>query len=253
VKEEARGAPSGLGCTASAAKLSAEREEQSFSRDSLALERMFAPALGTSGRLTTELILRSPQYMNACSEYEIDLRGNKISAIENLGGTENQFDSIDLSDNEIVKLEGFPLLPKLKTLLLNNNRVMRISKNLEASIPNVETLVLTGNRLTNITVGPPPPPLRPLLSIYLPQGHRNCLFCFFLISSRCGKLGLALLLCMAERLFRTDLPACLPGCLVAWLPGCLRLSCFWTRLVLTHSFFTCTSWVFFLILFAPTP
>mmetsp|Transcript_8140 Transcript_8140/g.16588 ORF Transcript_8140/g.16588 Transcript_8140/m.16588 type:complete len:229 (-) Transcript_8140:100-786(-) len=112
---------------------------------------MFAPALGTSGRLTTELILRSPQYMNACSEYEIDLRGNKISAIENLGGTENQFDSIDLSDNEIVKLEGFPLLPKLKTLLLNNNRVMRISKNLEASIPNVETLVLTGNRLTNIT------------------------------------------------------------------------------------------------------
>ena len=118
MKEEARGAPSGLGCTASAAKLSAEREEQGFSRDSLALERMFAPALGTSGRLTTELILRSPQYMNACSEYEIDLRGNKISAIENLGGTENQFDSIDLSDNEIVKLEGFPLLPKLKTLLL---------------------------------------------------------------------------------------------------------------------------------------
>jgi len=103
-----------------------------------------------AGRLSTELILRSPQYMNACDEYEIDLRGNKLSAIENLGGTENQFDSIDLSDNEIVKLEGFPLLPRLKTILLNNNRVTRISKGLETSIPNLETLVLTGNRISNV-------------------------------------------------------------------------------------------------------
>jgi U2 small nuclear ribonucleoprotein A' len=103
-----------------------------------------------AGRLSTELILRSPQYMNACDEYEIDLRGNKVSAIENLGGTENQFDSIDLSDNEIVKLEGFPLLPRLKTILLNNNRITRISKSLETSIPNLETLVLTGNRISNL-------------------------------------------------------------------------------------------------------
>jgi len=107
-----------------------------------------------AGRLSTELILSSRQYMNACDEYEIDLRGNKIGVIENLGGTENQFDSIDLSENEIVKLEGFPLLPRLKTLTLNNNRISRISKNLEASIPNLETLVLTGNRINNLTVSP---------------------------------------------------------------------------------------------------
>ena len=47
---------------------------------------------------------------------------------------QNQFDSIDLSDNEIVKLEGFPLLPRMKTILLNNNRITRISKNLESKL-----------------------------------------------------------------------------------------------------------------------
>lgn len=40
------------------------------------------------GRLTPELILRSPQYMNAIKFYELDLRGNRITTIENLGATE---------------------------------------------------------------------------------------------------------------------------------------------------------------------
>lgn len=41
---------------------------------------------------------------------------------------QNQFDSIDLSDNAVVKLEGFPRLHRLKQLLLNNNRIARINK-----------------------------------------------------------------------------------------------------------------------------
>lgn len=103
-----------------------------------------------AGRLTADLILRSPQEMNAIKEYQIDLRGNKVSAIENLGATENQFDCIDLSDNEVVKLEGFPRLPRLTTLLLNNNRIARIGDDLGDVVPNLETLVLTGNRLSNL-------------------------------------------------------------------------------------------------------
>lgn len=102
------------------------------------------------GRLTAELILRSPQFMNCVSQYEINLRGNKISAIENLGATENQFDCIDLSDNAIVKLEGFPKLPRLKQLLLSNNRISKIAKQLEAAIPSLESLILTNNRLANL-------------------------------------------------------------------------------------------------------
>lgn len=103
-----------------------------------------------AGRLTAELISRSPQYMNCVRNYEIDLRGNKIGAIENLGVTQNQFDSIDLSDNAIVRLEGFPRLPRLTVLLLNNNRIAKIARNLEAAIQNLETLVLTNNKIADV-------------------------------------------------------------------------------------------------------
>ena len=39
--------------------------------------------------------------------------------------TQNQFDAIDLSDNEISKLESMAVLPRLRMLLLHNNRVHR--------------------------------------------------------------------------------------------------------------------------------
>lgn len=94
--------------------------------------------------------MRSPQFMNCINYYEIDLRGNKITIIENLGATENQFDSIDLSDNAIVRLEGFPRLHRLKCLLLNNNRITRIARQLEDAIPHLDTLVLTSNRLAEL-------------------------------------------------------------------------------------------------------
>ena len=50
--------------------------------------------------------------------------GYKIPVIENLGATLDQFDIMDFSDNDIRKLDGFPLLKRLKTLLLNNNRIV---------------------------------------------------------------------------------------------------------------------------------
>lgn len=43
---------------------------------------------------------------------------------------QDQFDTIDLSDNEIVKLENLPYLNRLGTLLINNNRITRINPNI---------------------------------------------------------------------------------------------------------------------------
>ncbi|KAF2288435.1 hypothetical protein GH714_007466 [Hevea brasiliensis] len=101
-------------------------------------------------RLTADLIWKSPHFFNAIKERELDLRGNKIPVIENLGATEDQFDTIDLSDNEIVKLENMPYLTRLGTLLINNNRITRINPNIGEFLPKLHTLVLTNNRLVNL-------------------------------------------------------------------------------------------------------
>lgn len=234
------------------------------------------------GRLTPELILHSPQYMNCVGQYELDLRGKRLSAIENLGATEvrrraattglgtavlsrrgagsgdggagqdmaalwrreagrfarglaalsrqgtsprapgcfdrdrarpcaagvgrffisaspfasawlfasfassrlplassrrplllsspsrslfpltspflravrarpqDQFESIDLSDNTIASLENFPKLTRLRVLHANSNLISRIRPNLSTALPSLEWLQLTNNRLTRL-------------------------------------------------------------------------------------------------------
>nr|CAH7763705.1 unnamed protein product [Callosobruchus chinensis] len=101
-------------------------------------------------KLTAELIQNSMQYINAVKDRELDLRGYRIPEIENLGATGDQFDTIDFSDNDIRKLDGFPYLKRLKCLLMNNNRVVRLGEHLEEYIPNLETLILTGNQLDQL-------------------------------------------------------------------------------------------------------
>jgi len=101
-------------------------------------------------RLTAELIITSPNFVNTLKERELDLRGNKIAQIENLGATEDQYDILDFSDNDITRLEGFPLLNRLSSLLLNNNRVTTFASGLGTKLPNLETLILTNNRVENL-------------------------------------------------------------------------------------------------------
>jgi len=101
-------------------------------------------------RLTAELIITSPAFVNTLKERELDLRGNKIAQIENLGATEDQYDVLDFSDNDITRLEGFPLLNRLSTLLFSNNRITTFATGLGPKIPNLESLILTSNRVENL-------------------------------------------------------------------------------------------------------
>lgn len=101
-------------------------------------------------KLTPELINQSMQFINPCRERELDLRGYKIPQIENLGATLDQFDTIDLSDNDLRKLDGLPYLPRLKCLLLNNNRILRIGDDLHECVPNLNSIILTGNNLQEL-------------------------------------------------------------------------------------------------------
>jgi len=101
-------------------------------------------------RLTPELIEDSFQYVNPVREYELGLRGYKIGLIENLGATLNQFDTIDFTDNDVRRLDGFPLLTKIKSLLFNNNKIQNVASNLEMYLPQLETLILTNNNIEEL-------------------------------------------------------------------------------------------------------
>jgi len=101
-------------------------------------------------RLTAELILTSPAFVNPLKERELDLRGNKIAQIENLGATEDHFDVLDLSDNDITKLDGFPLLNRITAIFASNNRISSIAEDVGSKLQNLETLVLINNRIENL-------------------------------------------------------------------------------------------------------
>lgn len=101
-------------------------------------------------KLTADLIVGAAQYTNPIRERELDLRGYKIPIIENLGATLDQFDTIDFSDNEIRKVDNFPVLPRLKSLMFNNNRIVRICDCLEESLPNLHTMILTNNNIQEL-------------------------------------------------------------------------------------------------------
>ncbi|RHZ74023.1 U2 snRNP complex subunit [Aspergillus turcosus] len=100
-------------------------------------------------RLTVELIQNSLSYINPLKDRELDLRGHKIPTIENLGVAKDQ-DAIDFTDNDISSLGNFPFFPRLHTLLLARNRVKHIQPTIASNIPNLSTLVLTANNMTEL-------------------------------------------------------------------------------------------------------
>ncbi|GAA5924309.1 U2 snRNP complex subunit LEA1 [Sporobolomyces koalae] len=96
-------------------------------------------------RLDADLLARTPSYLNPLNDRELDLRGHKIPAIENLGVTKDQLESLDLTDNAITSVSNFPLLRRLHQLLLANNPVRTISPSIATSLPNLTSLILTNS------------------------------------------------------------------------------------------------------------
>jgi U2 small nuclear ribonucleoprotein A' len=101
-------------------------------------------------KLTPELIEQSCQRTNPLRDREISLRGLHIGVLENLGAARNQFDTIDLTDNELRKLDGFPYMPRIRTVLATNNRITRIADEISANLPSLSTLILTQNNITEL-------------------------------------------------------------------------------------------------------
>lgn len=102
-------------------------------------------------KLTAELIAQCDSSINPLKERELDLRGLKVPAIENLGASRDQNDTIDMTDNDVRLLGNFPRMLRLRNLIMSNNRVTRIDANIHKQLPYLESLVLTNNALSDYT------------------------------------------------------------------------------------------------------
>ena len=100
-------------------------------------------------RLSPELALNARQENNCIGQRTLTLRDRAIPVIENLGVIGDSFDNFDLSANAITTLGvGFPRLERLSCLYLGCNRITKIQKGLSDSLPNLQTLILTSNRIS---------------------------------------------------------------------------------------------------------
>lgn len=98
-------------------------------------------------KISADLISRSSQFLNPVKEFQLDLRGYKITVIENLTATNDQFGCIDFTDNSITKIDQFPKLNRLRTILLINNRVSKVEQNFSINCPYLENLILSNNKV----------------------------------------------------------------------------------------------------------
>ena len=65
--------------------------------------------------------------------------------------TQDQFDVIDFSDNDIKKLDNFPVMNRLNALIVHNNSVTRLSATLGEHLPKLTTIILNNNKISNLS------------------------------------------------------------------------------------------------------
>lgn len=108
-------------------------------------------------RLTADLLHRAEQRTNCLGERELVLAGLGIPAIENLGAAGgDDYDSLDVSNNLLTRLENFPRWPRLARLMAAGNRIDGIGggggggRNLATHVPNVRYAALAHNSLASL-------------------------------------------------------------------------------------------------------
>jgi len=115
------------------------------------LARLFAAKQSLlTMRLTADVLLRTEGYLNVVRDRELSLRGHQVPAIENLAVLEDQFDCLDLTSNDIKKLDNFPLMKRVTTLLCSNNHISKVSSNIGRNLPALQCLVLSNNRIGHL-------------------------------------------------------------------------------------------------------
>ncbi|KAI8989522.1 leucine-rich repeat-domain-containing protein [Pilobolus umbonatus] len=101
-------------------------------------------------KLTAELLSNSISHINPLGARELILRDLKIPVIENLGVTKDLNDAIDFTNNDLRVLGNFPRLNRLQHLLLNNNRISKIESGIHEYLPNIKTIILTNNAISEL-------------------------------------------------------------------------------------------------------
>ncbi|KAJ3375357.1 hypothetical protein GGF31_004475 [Allomyces arbusculus] len=101
-------------------------------------------------KLTADLISHTDTFLNALGERELDLRGLRIPVIENLGAARDTLDTLNLTDNDVRSVSGFPRMPRLTALMLAHNRVTHIDADAGTALPNLHTMILSHNQITEL-------------------------------------------------------------------------------------------------------
>ncbi|KAJ1734915.1 U2 snRNP complex subunit [Coemansia biformis] len=101
-------------------------------------------------KLTAGFLSKLPTYINAVKEHELDLSGNHITLIENLGATRDLYDAFNFCNNSIRILGNFPELQRLQSIYIADNRIASIERDLVACLPSLHTLILTNNDLAEL-------------------------------------------------------------------------------------------------------
>ena len=78
-------------------------------------------------RLTAQVINEAPEILNPEGKLTLLLRDLQITELENLAITQNKYQVIDLSNNDLISLGNIPKrFNNLQCLLLSNNNISYI-------------------------------------------------------------------------------------------------------------------------------